>query len=72
MENANFQVDFILNLVFLLILQMFRQRVETFDAENRPVRGERQEISLNINSNALLEGLAAAVGAAGALFYVLK
>ena len=50
---------------------MVRDRVQSFDAENRPVH-ERHQLSLNINSNAALVGLAAAVGTFGAVYCILK
>ena len=58
--------------VFHHLFQMFRHRVDTFDAENRLVRQERQEISLNINSNATLVELATAVGALVGVYLFLK
>ena len=56
----------------IYFLHMVRDRVQSFDAENRPVVHERHQLSLNINSNAALVGLAAAVGTFGAVYCILK
>ena len=52
LDNTNFQVD----LCYFLHFYRCLDRVESLDADNRLVRQERQEISLNINSNAALVG----------------
>ena len=61
-----------LNYMHFSFLQMLRDRVEDLDADNRLVVHERHQISLQINSNEVLVGLAAAVRAFGAVYCILK
>ena len=51
---------------------MLRDRVKSYDEENRLVVHERHQMSLNINSNAALVGLATAVGACAEVYLFLK
>ena len=51
---------------------MVRDRVQSYDEENRLVVHERHQMNLNINSNAALVGLATAVGACVGVYLFLK